>query len=97
MISPVDRGFITGQDRRKYTADAAPTSRWRSNVAAGGGRLGSTLEEVVDHYIEFFKVVRANAVPGAPIPPIATTDGVHFDRRPTPDERAALIAYLRKL
>jgi hypothetical protein len=26
----------------------------------------ATLEEVVDHYIEFFKVVQANAVPGAP-------------------------------
>ena len=57
----------------------------------------ATLEEVVDHYIEFFKLVEANAAPGAPVPPLATTDGVHFDRRPTPEERAALIAYLRKL
>jgi len=57
----------------------------------------ATLEEMVDHYIEFFKRVRANAVPGGPVPPIATTDGVHFDRAPTPEERAALIAYLRKL
>jgi len=36
-------------------------------------------------------------VPGTPIPPIATTDGVNFDRAPTLAERAALIAYLRKL
>jgi hypothetical protein len=57
----------------------------------------ATLEEMVDHYIEFFKRVQANAVPGGPVPPIATTDGVHFDRAPTPEERAALIAYLRKL
>ena len=57
----------------------------------------ATLEEVVDHYIEFFKFVETNVAPGAPVPPIMTTDGVHFDRRPTPDERAALIAYLRKL
>jgi len=56
----------------------------------------ATLEEVVDHYIEFFKRVRANAAPGV-IPPIATTDGIHFDRRPTLEERAALLAYLRKL
>jgi cytochrome c peroxidase len=48
----------------------------------------ATLEEVVDHYMEFFKRVQANA---------ASTDGVHFDRRPTPEERAALLAYLRKL
>ena len=57
----------------------------------------ATLEEVVDHYIEFFKRVEANFVPGTPVPPISTTDGVNFDRRPAPEERAALIAYLRKL
>jgi cytochrome c peroxidase len=56
----------------------------------------ATLEEVVDHYIEFFKRVQINAAPGV-VPPIATTDGVHFDRHPTPEERAALIAYLRTL
>ncbi len=56
-----------------------------------------TLEEVVDHYIEFFKRVKANTAPGAPIPPIATTDGINFDRQPLPEERPALLAYLRKL
>ena len=35
--------------------------------------------------------------PSAVVPPIATTDGVNFDRRPAPEERAALLAYLRKL
>lgn len=56
----------------------------------------ATLEEVVDHYIELFKRIQVNAAPGV-VPPIATTDGVHFDRRPTLEERAALLAYLRKL
>jgi len=56
----------------------------------------ATLEEVVDHYIEFFKRVQVNAAPGV-VPPIASTDGVHFDRRPTLEERDALLAYLRKL
>ena len=56
----------------------------------------ATLEEVVDHYIEFFKRVQINA-PAGTVPPIASTDGVHFDRHPTPEERAALLAYLRKL
>jgi cytochrome c peroxidase len=56
-----------------------------------------TLEEMVDHYIEFFKRVRALAVPGAPPPPVASTDGVNFDRQPQPEERAALLAYLRRL
>jgi cytochrome c peroxidase len=55
-----------------------------------------TLEDVVDHYMEFFKRVRVNAPPGV-IPPAASTDGVHFDRAPLPEERAALLAYLRKL
>jgi cytochrome c peroxidase len=56
----------------------------------------ATLEDVVDHYIEFFKRVQANSGPGV-VPPAASTDGVHFDRRPAPEERAALLAYLRKL
>jgi cytochrome c peroxidase len=56
-----------------------------------------TLEEVVDHYIEFFKRVKANTAPGAPIPPVATTDGINFDRAPLPEEREPLLAYLRKL
>jgi cytochrome c peroxidase len=57
----------------------------------------ATLEAMVDHYIEFFKRVEANWVVGTPIPPIATTDGLHFDRRPAAEEREALLAYLRKL
>jgi cytochrome c peroxidase len=56
----------------------------------------NTLEEVVDHYIEFFKMVRVAAPPGV-APPAASTDGVNFDRAPKPEERAALLAYLRKL
>jgi len=55
-----------------------------------------TLEAVLDHYDEFFKRVRVVAPPGV-VPPILSTDGVNFDRPPTPEERAALLAYLRKL
>ena len=51
---------------------------------------------MVDHYIEFFKRVRALAAPGT-VPPVASTDGVNFDRQPLPEEREALLAYLRKL
>jgi cytochrome c peroxidase len=56
----------------------------------------ATLEAVVDHYIEFFKRVQINALPGV-VPPIASTDGVNFDRHPTPEERASLVAYLKTL
>jgi len=51
---------------------------------------------VVDHYVEFFKRIPLVAPPGV-VPPVASTDGVHFDRAPLPEERAALLAYLRKL
>jgi cytochrome c peroxidase len=55
-----------------------------------------TLEAVVDHYIEFFKRIKANAPPGV-VPPAASTDGVNFDRQPLPEERGALLAYLNTL
>jgi cytochrome c peroxidase len=55
-----------------------------------------TLQEVVDHYVEFFKRVRAGAAPGV-VPPVASTDGIHFDRQPQPEEIEALVAYLKKL
>jgi len=57
----------------------------------------STLEDVVDHYMAFFTQLRVLTAPGAPPPPPTTTDGVHFDRAPLPEERRALLAYLRKL
>ena len=56
----------------------------------------ATLDEVVDHYIEFFKFVKANQPPGV-VPPVVSTDGINFDRQLRPDEREALPAYLRKL
>ncbi len=55
-----------------------------------------TLEAVVDHYVEFFKRVQAVAPPGT-VPPIATTDGLSFDRALKPEDRAPLLAYLKKL
>ena len=90
-----------------FVGGAAPTDDWnkldipglrglRNTAPYFHNNSASTLEEVVDHYIEFFKRVQANAAPGV-VPPIASTDGVNFDRRPTPEERAALLAYLRKL
>ncbi len=55
-----------------------------------------TLEAVVDHYIELFKEIQATSPPGV-VPPVASTDLIHFDRAPKPEEREALVAYLRKL
>jgi cytochrome c peroxidase len=56
----------------------------------------ATLEEVVDHYVQFFKRVLTIAPPGV-VSPVVSTDGVHVDRPPRPEERAALLAYLRTL
>jgi cytochrome c peroxidase len=56
----------------------------------------ATLEDVVNHYIEFFKFAQTQAPPGV-IPPVLTTDGIHIDRPVKPEETAALVAYLRKL
>ena len=55
-----------------------------------------TLEQVIEHYIAFYKRAQALAAPGV-IPPFTTTDGVHLDRQPLPEETAALVAYLKTL
>jgi cytochrome c peroxidase len=56
----------------------------------------ATLAEVVDHYVEFFKRVVAITPPGT-VSPVGSTNGVDWDRAPRPEERLALLAYLRKL
>jgi cytochrome c peroxidase len=96
------RALLTG-----FVGGAPPTDDWNKfDVPSLYGishtapyfhnNSAATLEEMVDHYIEMFKFVQANAAPGV-VPPFTTTDGVHFDRAPTQEERAALVAYLKKL
>ena len=57
----------------------------------------ATLEEVLDHYDAFFRrVARLNPAPN--LPPLLSSNGLVVDRGfVTADERAALLAYLRKL
>lgn len=96
------RALLTG-----FVGGPPPTDDWNKFDVPGlrgirrtapyfHNNSAATLEEVVDHYIAFFKRVEVTAPPGA-APPVASTDGVHFDRIPTPEERAPLLAYLRKL
>jgi cytochrome c peroxidase len=96
------RAFQTG-----FVGGPAPFDDWnkfdvpglrgiRNTAPYFHNNSADTLEEVVDHYIELFKFIKAVAPPGPP-PPVASTDGVNFDRQPLPEERAALLAYLRKL
>jgi cytochrome c peroxidase len=91
-------GFVLGpspfDDWNKFDV---PTVRGISRTAPYfHNNSAATLEEVVDHYIELFKFIKANTPPGVPPPLVASTDGVNFDRQPTAEERAALLAYLRK-
>ena len=80
-----------GRFCRTQSVRSTPSPYFHNNSA-------DTLEEVVDHYIELFKFIQVSAPPApVPAPPVASTDGVHFDRQPTPAERAALLAYRRKL
>jgi cytochrome c peroxidase len=97
------RALLTG-----FVAGPPPTEDWNKLDVPGlrgirhtapyfHNNSADTLEEVVDHYVEFFKRVEANLPPGAPPPPVASTDGVNFDRIPKPEERRPLLAYLRRL
>jgi cytochrome c peroxidase len=102
VSSDPGRALLTG-----FVGGPAPLDDWNkldTNGLRGISRTApyfhnnsaETLEEVVDHYIEFYKRVRAGAPPGT-VPPVASTDGIHFDRQPRPEEIESLLAYLKKL
>jgi mono/diheme cytochrome c family protein len=57
----------------------------------------ATLDDVLDHYVAFFaRAIRLNPPPN--LPPIVSSNGVDVDRGfILPEERPALLAYLRKL
>jgi hypothetical protein len=97
------RALLTG-----FVGGAGPFDDWdkfdvsglrglRATAPYFHNNSAATLEDVVDHYVQFFKRIEALTAPGAAASPAASTDGVHFDRIPRPEERAALLAYLRKL
>ena len=81
------RVLLTG-----FVAGPAPLDDWQKFDVNGlrgirktapyfHNNSAATLEEVVDHYVAFFKRVKAIQVPGAPIPPVASTDGVKLRQR----------------
>ncbi len=96
------RALLTG-----FVGGAPPSDDWnkldvpglrgiRATAPYFHNNSADTLEEVVDHYIEFFKRVQVISPPGV-APPVASTNGVNFDRIPQPAERAPLLAYVRRL
>jgi len=96
------RALLTG-----FVGGPPPLDDWNKLDVPGLHGIGQTapyfhnnsaasLESVVDHYVQLFKEIEAASPPGV-VPPVASTDGVHFDRIPKTEEREALVAYLRKL
>lgn len=96
------RALLTG-----FVGGPAPADDWNKldvNGLRGIARTApyfhnnsaDTLEQVIAHYIAFFKRAQVTAPPGI-VPPFTTTDGVHFDRQPLPEETAGLVAYLKTL
>jgi cytochrome c peroxidase len=96
------RALLTG-----FVGGAPPSDDWNKLDVPGlrgiratppyfHNNSADTLEEVIVHYVELFKRVQATAPPGV-APPVASTNGVNFDRIPQPEERAPLLAYLRRL
>jgi cytochrome c peroxidase len=88
------RVLLTG-----FVAGPAPLDDWQKFDVNGlrgirktapyfHNNSAATLEEVVDHYIAFFKRVKAIQVPGAPIPPVARTDGELRQRAETRGARS---------
>jgi cytochrome c peroxidase len=96
--------FLGGTPTDDWQALDVPSTRGIGKTAPYfHNNSATTLDDVLDHYTEFFKFVTA-ATPtvsptGTPLPRpvIISTDGVNIDRPFTPDERPALLAYLRKL
>jgi cytochrome c peroxidase len=88
---------LAGAGRDDWLALDTPTVRNISKTAPYfHNNSADTLEEVLDHYDAFFKLVIVNLQPG-PRPPVISTDGVAIDRPFTAAERSALLAYMRKL
>lgn len=96
------RALLTG-----FVGGPPPTDDWNKFDVPGlrgirhtapyfHNHSAGTLEDVVDHYIAFFNFVRAQQPPGV-FPPVASTNGVAFDRQIRPGERAPLVAYLKRL
>jgi cytochrome c peroxidase len=91
------RLLLTGQPADLGVMDV-PQLRGLNNTAPYfHNNSAATLEDVVDHYIAFFaRVGRLNPAPN--LPPLLSSNGVVVDRGFIRlDEKAALLAYLRKL
>jgi cytochrome c peroxidase len=91
------RLLLTGQPADLGVMDITQLRGISNTAPYFHNNSAATLEDVVDHYVAFFRrAARLNPPPN--LPPILSSNGLVVDRGfINPDERAALLAYLRKL
>ncbi|MGZ8851940.1 MAG: hypothetical protein ACXW2X_00990 [Thermoanaerobaculia bacterium] len=91
------RLLLTGQPADLFVMDVTQLRGIRRTAPYFHNNSAATLEEVLDHYDAFFRrVARVNPPPN--LPPLLSSDGLVVDRGfVTPEERQALLAYLRRL
>lgn len=91
------RLLLTGQPADLGVMDVTQLRGISKTAPYFHNNSAATLEEMLDHYNAFFRrVARLNPPPN--LPPILSSNGLVVDRGfVTADERAALLAYLRKL
>ena len=91
------RLLLTGQPADLGVMDVTQLRGIGNTAPYFHNNSAATLEDVVDHYVAFFRrVARQNPPPL--LPPLLSSNGLVVDRGfVTADERAALLAYLRKL
>ena len=91
------RMLLTGQPADLFVMDVTQLRGISRTAPYFHNNSAATLEEVIDHYVALFaRVRRLNPAPN--LPPILSSNGTVVDRGfINPDERVALLAYLRKL
>jgi cytochrome c peroxidase len=91
------RLLLTGQPADLFVMDVTQLRGISRTAPYFHNNSAATLEEVLDHYVAFFtRVARINPPPN--LPPLLSSNGLVVDRGfVTAEERAALLAYLRKL
>ena len=98
LVTTTDPGrmLLTGQPADVGMMDVTNLRGISRTAPYFHNNSAATLEEVLDHYDAFFRrVARVNRPPR--LPAIISSDGVTIDRGfIAPEERPALLAYLRK-
>src|SRR5262249_20912623 len=97
MTSDPGRMLLTGQPADIGVMDVTQLRGISKTAPYFHNNSAATLDEVLDHYEALFRNV-ARRLPPPNLPPFLSSDGNVVDRGfIAPEERAALLAYLRRL